>query len=665
MKTILFICCAWAFPICAFNQLPVLVWQNTIGADDVDYYRSAESTVDGGSVLAGSTESGISGDKTEAGYGDDDYWLIKVDADGNVLWDKSIGGEEDDYCKVARATSDGGYIIAGYSDSDSSGLKTQNSIGFNDFWIVKLNNALEVEWDKTIGGSANDLLSDIQQTTDGGYIIGGSSKSDACEYKSENARGDQDYWVIKLNNSGDIEWDKTLGGSGLDILNEVLPAADGGYLISGSSYSDISGDKTENNFSDSADIWMIKLNTIGEVEWQNTIGGGSEDRINSAIQIADGGFMLAGLSSSDASADKSENTVGYGYDIDVWIIKLDSEGNIEWDNTIGGNGDDGAKSIYPTSDGGYLIGAYSISDISGDKTEGSVLHSTDYWVIKTDVMGNVIWDKTLGGGEYETLRSAREVAPNHYVVGGSSYSGISGDKTEADLGGPGDFWIVMLSDECIESTWYADADGDGFGDAGTTVIACEPPAGYVADFSDCNDADNAVIPGGSEICNAIDDNCDGNIDEGVLIAFYADADGDGFGTSDLIIYDCTAPAGYSSSDMDCDDAANSVNPDAEEILNGVDDNCDGAIDEGLTSTDDISLSVKLYPNPVNELLTINCASSKGFILSIYDCNGKLIFKNSYYTENNIVLDMHDYAPGIYQLVLISEAGMAARSIIKD
>ncbi|MBC8172339.1 MAG: T9SS type A sorting domain-containing protein [Chitinophagales bacterium] len=498
-----------------YSQSTLIEWQNTIGADDIDYYRSAEATSDGGSLLAGTSESGLSGDKTEAGYGDDDYWLVKINSSGEVVWDKTLGGEEDDYLKIARVTSDGGYIVAGYSNSEATGIKTQDNMGLNDYWIVKLNSLLEIEWDKTIGGEANDLLADIQQTPDGGYIIGGSSKSDSSAHKNENSKGDHDYWIVKINSAGDVEWENTMGGEGIDILNEILVTADGGYLVSGHSYSHASGDKIENNQSDSADFWLIKLNSFGEEEWQNTVGGDVEDRINSAIQTTAGGYLLGGTSSSNASGDKAEGTTGTGYDIDMWIVMLNSAGEVEWENTIGGRKDDGAKSLYATSDGGYLIGGYSISDISGDKTENNVLHSTDYWIVKIDATGNVIWDKTLGGSEYETLRSAREVAPGEYIVGGSSYSGISGHKTEADMGGPGDFWVVKLT-ECTPVNWYADMDGDNYGDYDVVVESCTGPEGFIADNSDCDDANALVYPSAPEILNGIDDNCNGSIDEGFV-----------------------------------------------------------------------------------------------------------------------------------------------------
>jgi len=173
-------------------------------------------------------------------------------------------------------------------------------------------------------------------------------------------------------------------------------------------------------------------------------------------------------------------------------------------------------------------------------------------------------------------------------------------------------------DEGVETTFYADADGDGYGDAGSTTSACSAPEGYVADNTDCNDADAAVNPGATEVCNGIDDNCDGNIDEGVETTFYADADGDGYGDAASSVSACSAPEGYVADNTDCNDADVSVNPGMTEVCNGIDDNCDGNIDEGVTITSYNDADLDGYGNP--GMSNTGCTIPAGYILNNGDCN---------------------------------------------
>ena len=174
------------------------------------------------------------------------------------------------------------------------------------FFIAKVfSQAPEIEWQNTIGGNNNDYLQSIQQTTDGGYILGGFSYSDSSGDKTEALLGNDDYWVVKLNRASDIEWQNTIGGSSYDELYSVRQTSDGGYILGGRSYSGISGDKTEAS-SGGWDYWAVKLNSTGDIEWQNAIGGSGDDNLWSAEQTTDGGYILGGYSTSGISGDKTE-----------------------------------------------------------------------------------------------------------------------------------------------------------------------------------------------------------------------------------------------------------------------------------------------------------------------------------------------------------------------
>jgi hypothetical protein len=422
-------------------------WDNTIGGSDVDELYSVIQTSDGGYLLGGYSDSGANGDKTESSQGETDYWVVKLDGSGAVQWDNTIGGSGFDELKSVIQTSDGGYILGGYSESDANGDKTENSLGNFDYWVVKLDGSGGVQWDHTIGGSGNDILYSVIQTSDGGYFLGGTSQSPASGDKTENSQGGNDYWVLKLDGSGAVEWDNTIGGSGSDFLNSVIQTSDGGYLLGGFSESPLSGDKTEASLGN-FDYWVVKLEGDGiimpppsssDIEWDNTIGGSAFDELRSVIQTSDGGYLLGGYSDSDASGDKTENSLGAE---DYWVVRLDASGAVQWDNTIGGSGSDRLASVIQTSDGGYLLAGRSQSDASGDKTENS-LGNDDYWVVKLDASGAVEWDNTIGGSSFDLLRSAIQTSDGGYLLGGRSNSDAGGDKTENSLGNE-DYWVVKL-----------------------------------------------------------------------------------------------------------------------------------------------------------------------------------------------------------------------------
>ncbi|MBK7887449.1 MAG: hypothetical protein IPJ86_09135 [Bacteroidetes bacterium] len=222
--------------------------------------------------------------------------------------------------------------------------------------------AQEIEWQRTIGGSSGDILLSIKQTNDGGYILGGFSESNISGDKSEISWFG-DYWMVKTDSLGNIQWQNTIGGNSLDFLTSISQTSDGGYILGGYSESNISRDKTEINIGGS-DYWIVKTDSLGIIQWQNTIGGTSDDFLKSIQQTTDGGYILGGYSESNFSGDKTENSIGYQ---DYWVVKTDSIGNIQWQNTIGGDNYDELYTIQQTTDGGYILGGWSQSSFSGIK----------------------------------------------------------------------------------------------------------------------------------------------------------------------------------------------------------------------------------------------------------------------------------------------------------
>ncbi len=455
------------YPLQNYSQ--IIEWQKTIGGSAHDDLQSINPTSDGGFICGGRSESPISFDKTEASNGGHDFWIIKLNSIGNIEWQKTIGGSNEDYLIEIFQTQDGGYICAGTSDSPVSGDKTENCHGWYDYWIVKLDNSVNIEWQNTIGGTDADALMSFSATSDGGYICGGKSSSNSSADKSENCLGVADYWVVKLDSSGAIQWENTIGGSDGDYLEAIIQTADGGFICGGSSESPISYDKTENS-QGASDYWIVKLNNLGIIEWQNTIGGSSTDNLKSIIQTFDGGFVFGGYSYSGISGDKTESCIGNS---NGWVIKTNAMGNILWQNTLQGNSQEYVISIAQDQDGNIICGSMSDSQKGFDKTAYSKGH-LDRWLVWLDVNGIIYNQMTLGGSMFDYLTSIKLLPYNEIICGGYSNSNRSGDKSQNRLGSY-DYWVTMISNNCnlIQGVSFADINSNAIKDSAEYGLANE------------------------------------------------------------------------------------------------------------------------------------------------------------------------------------------------
>lgn len=348
----------------------------------------------------------------------------------DILWEKSYGGTHADYLFDAQPTADYGFILAGSSVSDKTGSKADDNHGDLDYWIWKMKENGDLDWQKSYGGSGFDLLQSIKNTRDGGFILAGTSSSSKSFQKKDNCKGLSDFWVIKLNAAGDEQWQRTIGGNGQEELLCAFQTKDGGYILGGSSSSSpisITSSKIdENSFTPdiysktekcrgSMDYWVVKLDKDGVIQWQKTYGGEYSDILRSMEQTSDNGYILAGYSNSPVSGDKTESSKGGG---DYWVLKLNDSGVIEWQKTYGGDGDDQPYAIHQTKDGGYILGGNSNSSNALTTEGGIVANGTDYWILKLDQEGGVVWSKTFDFGKVDILTSLVENADGTYLVGG-------------------------------------------------------------------------------------------------------------------------------------------------------------------------------------------------------------------------------------------------------
>ena len=344
-------------------------WSRTFDGSSVQWGFSVQQTSDGGYILLGEIRP--------YGLGLDDFWLIKTDAAGRKQWDRTFGGTGIDTGYSVQQTQDGGYILLGDTYSYGHGP------GHSDAWLIKTDAAGDREWDKTFGGSNYDSCGSIQETRDGGYILLGSTDS--------YGTGERDLWLIKTDAYGNKRWDRTFGGRDSDWASSLQQTGDGGYILLGNTKSYGAGE---------ADFWLVKTDAYGNKQWDRTFGGRNWDVGYSVQQTRDGGYILLGRTGS----------CGAGQD-DFWLIKTDAYGNKQWDRTFGGSKDDWGRSVQQTRDGGYiLLGS----------TESYGAGQDDLWLIKTDAYGYIQWDKTFGGSKDDWARSVQQISDGSYILLGNT-----------------------------------------------------------------------------------------------------------------------------------------------------------------------------------------------------------------------------------------------------
>lgn len=392
-----------------FGQAPTIQWQTCLGGSSADGAKIIQQTTDGGYILLGS-KSGVSG------------WLVKLTSLGTPEWETFILTTGSNTFNSVKQTSDGGYIVA--CSSFIAGVS-------ENYRIIKLDNLGGIEWQKSLGGTNHEIAYDIQQTTDGGYIVAGSSDSNDGNVSGNH--GLNDCWIVKLNSSGTTVWQKSLGGTANDAAYSIAQTADGGFIVAGNTYSndgDVSG-----NHGD-FDLWTVKLDASGSVVWQACLGGSNTETAYSVTQATDGGFVVAGRTNSN-DGDVSGN---HG-DSDYWIVKLSDAGAILWQKCLGGTGSDWAYRVLQAVDGDYVVGGMSYSndgDVSGNHGD------TDYWIVKLDDPGTIVWQKCLGGTGNDSAYSMEQTMDGGFVIAGDTYSN-NGDVSGNN--GSKDAWVVKLNPE--------------------------------------------------------------------------------------------------------------------------------------------------------------------------------------------------------------------------
>ena len=396
-------------------------WQKTFGGSSRDGGFSVQQTSDGGYIVAGYTDSYGSG-----GY---DVYLVRTSPDGDQLWQTTFGGSSVDSGGSVQQTSDGGYIIAGSTRSYGSGS--------DDMYLVKTNGDGELQWERAFGNIHQESGRCVRQTSDGGYVLVGTTAS----YGSRHS-GHYNVYMVKTNSEGDLQWQKAYGGIDGDVDDyghSVQQTSDGGYVIAGTTYR-----------TGMADVYLVKTNAIGVLQWENTFGGSGGEGGDSVQQTSDGGYVIAGSTTSYGSGQ-----------YDVYLVKTDSDGQMLWQKTFGGSGYEFAYSVQQTSDGGYITTGYTDPNVSG---------SGQVRLVKTNSDGNLQWQKTFGGSDDDYAWSVQQTCDGGYIVAGSTNSYGSGGY---------DVYLIKASGDAPPAT-PGDMNGDGI----VSIVGDVPPFVQVVYFQD-------------------------------------------------------------------------------------------------------------------------------------------------------------------------------------
>lgn len=396
-----------------------IISTTTFGGSKVDVANSVVKTTDGGYAIAGYTQS-IDGNITDKIAENTDFLVAKFSSDDKILWSKTFGGTNTDSANDIIETSDGGFAIFGFTQSDN--IDVSNNNGSQDFWLIKLDNFGNLIWEKSFGFLGADFGTTLIATKDNGFLITGvldvTSSGGLGNKKSATKHAGGDIWAIKLDNSGNVIWRNYYGGSFTDTPFGVVETSKNEYIIVGSSDSN---DVDIKNNKGTYDFWVIKISSTGKLIWEKSFGGSEIDEARAITIANDGNFIIVG----DTRSSDKEVTLNKGA-ADIWMLKINENGEILNKFTIGGSSFDAARSITKTQNNNYLIAGSSRS-LNGDvsKNQGQ----NDGWLVEVSESGKIIWQTTIGGSAIDFFYDAIQLNNGTIIAVGETNS-TNGDISE-------------------------------------------------------------------------------------------------------------------------------------------------------------------------------------------------------------------------------------------
>ena len=392
-----------------------VAWVQTFGGSGDDTPRAIIKTQDGGFAVFGFTNSTDDNLATKS-LAVNDYWLLKFSSSGTLEWQKTYGGSGDDRGQAVIQTADGGYAITGYAQSDDG--DASNNEGFHDNWVLRLDAAGTILWEKSFGFSGHDHSYDLVETADNGLFFSGfldvtSSNGEGATNKnlSLSAHGVGEFWGTKVDAQGNLNWRKFFGGTNNDRAYSLVHGHGGGYVMAGFTESndfDISASKG------SYDFWVVKVDKLGNLVWESSLGGSGIDQGQDIIATADESYIVVGNTfSNDIQVSKNNGQS------DVWMVKIDNQGAVVWEQSFGGSAFDDVHSIKATPDGGYLLVGNSKSN-DGDLNQN--FGENDFWLLKTDANGTLEWQQNFGGSGLDFAFDAIAINNDEFIIVGETAS---------------------------------------------------------------------------------------------------------------------------------------------------------------------------------------------------------------------------------------------------
>ena len=786
MKAILSALFLTFFLNCVTAQIPEIVWQNHIGGTSNDNLRGSVINFNKGLMIIGSS---ISSDiYCIDNHGLEDYFVANLDSNGTILWTKSYGGSGLDMGYDIIRTDDSCFLLVGQAESTDGDVSP--SYNATNVWVVKIDTNGTIQWEKSYGGSGYDAGRAITATMDGNFMIASVTTSSDGDVTGLHAIGDYDIWLTKIDPEGNLLWQNCFGGTLEDRPNDIICLPDSSYAVIGwanSNNFDVGGGGGWGGAGGGADLWcfslafdhtflwtytfggpnsefgyslstvedsiifiagetysttvpgflgglkdgvLIKLSLLGDEIDHILIGGTQADKINCVTSESINEIIISGNSKSvDVFFDENN-----GYN-DFFLIKLDSNLNVSSAISFGGEYEEGAPvHIRLGVDRYYFMGS---SQSEGLDIEGNY-GLNDYWICKLAPCDTKYFQDfdNDGFGDIDSDTIACN-PPIGYVTDSTDCNDTNPDihPLLSDICNSIDDNCNGLTDEdATFITYYIDADGDTYGDPFIDSTSCSMLIGFVENDLDCNDADAAINPDAIEICNGIDDNCNALIDDGLtMYTFFADVDGDTYGDPSISIDTCAeVVTDFVSNNFDCDDTnasiysgaeeicnyldddcdgviddniayvwqyqdadndlygnlevdtlacldipgyvpdstdCNDLNPDiypgATEILNGLDDDCDGQSDEGLDIVESIVNQLEIYPNPTEGICYIKYEDCQNMSIAIRKIDGSLVYRKAAVSTGTIEINMVQYAVGIYTVELQCESDLKIGRIVKQ
>jgi hypothetical protein len=419
---LLFVYAGYAFCISA---QPDMELGKTLGGNHHDLVNQILQTSDGGYLVVGRTES--ADDDVSYNHGNEDVWVVKLDASWQIVWEKTYGGTADDSAEDVVELNDGSFVIVAYSNSNDGDVSGRHGINY-DAWIFKISQSGELLWQRMYGGSQNEWPQTIIKTPEGNVLVVGFTYSSNGDIPGNN--GLWDGFAVTFSSSGNIVWSKVYGGASGDYLRSVVPTDDGGWMLFGEILSSLPGSQG------GLDYWLIKTDAQGNLLWQKSYGGSQFEEATVIHKTNDGAFILFGRSASH-DGDVISHIPGHA-DSDLWIVRVNATGDIVWEKAIGGTSYELVNTVIQDVNGAFILGG---ENRSNDFATNPFYGLTDSWVMKMSPAGDVLWTKTFGGYDFDYCNALLATPDGGFIAANTTFS-----STREVIGNHGDFdiWLVKF-----------------------------------------------------------------------------------------------------------------------------------------------------------------------------------------------------------------------------